>query len=135
MAAALSTVLMLVGGAFIFLGALGAVRLPDLLIRMQAATKASVLGASCTLLGAAIYHQDMGITARSLATITFICLTAPVAAHVIARAAYLLGAPLWEGTVVDELEGQYDPENRELRSRVVPSAATDQELRKDNSGR
>jgi multicomponent Na+:H+ antiporter subunit G len=33
-------------------------------------------------------------------------LTAPVAAHMIARAAYSVGTPLWEGTIADELRGQ-----------------------------
>jgi len=34
----------------------------------------------------------------------------------LARAAYLVGVPLWPGTVIDELEGRYDPESGELQS-------------------
>jgi multicomponent Na+:H+ antiporter subunit G len=36
----------------------------------------------------------------------FVLLTAPVAAHMIGRAAYLTGVPLWEKTVCDELREQ-----------------------------
>ena len=38
--------------------------------------------------------------------IFFLLLTAPVAAHLIGRAAYRTGTPLWERTVLDEWQGQ-----------------------------
>ena len=31
-----------------------------------------------------------------------------MAAHMIGRAAYFVGVPLWEETIVDELQGHYD---------------------------
>ena len=46
----------------------------------------------------------MGVTARALAGSIFVVLTAPVAAHMIGRAAYAMGVPLWEGTGLDELK-------------------------------
>jgi multicomponent Na+:H+ antiporter subunit G len=41
-------------------------------------------------------------------------ITAPITAQVIARAAYLVGAELWRGTVIDELRGRREegPEAR-----------------------
>lgn len=127
--AAMTVLLLVVGGLFTLLGALGIVRLPDLFIRMQAATKASVLGASCLLLSLAFHVREPDITARSLAAIAFICLTVPVAAHMIGRAAYLSRAPLWENTILDELQGRYDAETRELlgspSQEVNDSAAPD----------
>ena len=71
--------------------------------RMQASTKASTLGVGCLLLGAALHFQDLGVTTRAVLVIGFFFLTAPVGAHMIARAAYAVGVPLWEGTLVDEL--------------------------------
>jgi multicomponent Na+:H+ antiporter subunit G len=121
MVEAVTAVLMCVGAFFVFLGALGLVRLPDIFTRMQAATKATVLGAACTLLAAAVFFENPGVIARVLATIAFICLTAPVAAHMVARAAHFVGAPMWEGTIMDELRDRYDPETHELRG--VPSLA------------
>jgi multicomponent Na+:H+ antiporter subunit G len=99
----ISAVLLVVGASFMLLAGLGVLRLPDLFMRLQAATKASTLGVGCLLLGAAVHFQDLGVTTRALLVIAFFFLTAPVGAHVIARAAYAVGVPLWEGTITDEL--------------------------------
>ena len=75
----------------------------DLFMRLQAATKASTLGVGCMLLAAAVHFQDLAVTTRAVLVIAFFFLTAPVGAHVIARAAYAVGVPLWKGTITDEL--------------------------------
>jgi multicomponent Na+:H+ antiporter subunit G len=98
-----SGILLLIGGAFSLIGAVGIVRLPDLFTRMQASTKAVSLGVGCTLLAAAVLSEEAGVATHCLLAIVFLFLTAPIAAHVIARAAYYVGVPLWEGSVVDEL--------------------------------
>jgi multicomponent Na+:H+ antiporter subunit G len=82
--------------------------MPDLFIRLSATSKSSTLGVGCILLAVAIDFNDLGITCRALAIIIFVFLTTPVAAHRIARAAYFVGVPLWEGTKYDELQGRYD---------------------------
>jgi multicomponent Na+:H+ antiporter subunit G len=51
----------------------------------------------------AVHFQELGVTTRAVLVIAFFFLTAPVGAHVIARAAYAVGVPLWEGTITDEL--------------------------------
>jgi multicomponent Na+:H+ antiporter subunit G len=101
--------LMLIGASFLLLAAVGILRMPDLFTRMQPATKAATLGVACMLLAVAVYFGRMGITTRALAGITFFFLTAPVTAHLIGRAAYFVGVPRWEGTVIDELHDKYDP--------------------------
>ncbi len=53
---------------------------------------------------------------RAVLIVIFVYLTAPVAAHVIARAAYMVGVPLWERSVADELADKYDPDTQQLRS-------------------
>lgn len=98
-----SAVLLVVGALFMLLGSLGLLRLPDLYMRLQAATKASTLGVTCLLLGAALHFQDLAVTTRAVLIVAFFFLTAPVGAHVIARAGYAAGVPLWEGTITDEL--------------------------------
>lgn len=99
----ISAALLVVGGLFMLLAGLGVLRLPDLFMRLQAATKASTLGAGCLLLGVAVHFQDLGVATRAILVIGFFFLTAPVGAHMIARAGYAVGVPLWEGTVTDEL--------------------------------
>lgn len=111
-----TSILLLTGGALMLLAGVGAIRFPDLLTRMHATTKAGALGAALTVAAVAVHFADGSVTARAIAIILFLILTAPVAAHLIGRAGYFVGVPLWEGTVKDELKPHYDPETHELRS-------------------
>lgn len=110
----ISNVLQVIGATFLLLAAIGIIRMPDLFSRMQPATKASTLGVGCILLAAAFHFGDVAVVARALAAICFFLLTAPVTAHLIARAAYFVGVPLWKDTVVNELYGKYNPLTHDL---------------------
>lgn len=91
--------LWLLGAVFALLAAVGVLRLPDLFMRMQAATKASTLGLGCLLAGAALQLADTPSTVRAVTIGAFVMLTSPVAAHVIARAAYYTNVPLLPGSL------------------------------------
>jgi multicomponent Na+:H+ antiporter subunit G len=108
--------LILVGAVFLFLAALGLVRMPDLLTRMHATTKAATLGATLIMLAVALHFSQVAVVARAFGVILFIMMTAPVAAHVIGRAGYFVGSRLWSGTVKDELRPNYDPLSHRLHS-------------------
>ena len=108
--------LVITGGAFLLLASIGIIRMPDLYSRIQAATKAATLGVGCIILALAIHFGDLAITVRALLVIAFLFLTQPVAAHVIGRAAYFVGVPLWEHTIIDELSGRYDASTHSLES-------------------
>jgi multicomponent Na+:H+ antiporter subunit G len=95
--------LLIAGSVFCMIAAVGMLRLPDTLIRMHAATKAGTLGAGCILLAVAVAGQDLSTTVKAFAVIVFVLLTAPVAAHLIGRAAYHHGIRLFEKTHIDEL--------------------------------
>ena len=103
----ITALLLVLGSLFSFVAALGMLRLPDTVIRMHAATKAGTLGTGLILFGVAFFYADLGITLRALATIIFLLLTAPVAAHLIGRAAYYSNIKLWEKTWIDELAHHY----------------------------
>ena len=115
--------LILTGSVFTFLAAMGILRFPDLFCRMQAATKGSAFGVTCLLLAVAEHFAELGIAARALVTIFFVDFTAPVAAHLIGRAAYFVGVPLWSGTITDELKGHYDMRTHALNSGDRPPSA------------
>ena len=94
-------VLISIGLGFDLLGCLGLVRLPDVYNRLQAATKCVTVGTCSILFGTFLI---MGLSAaglKALLCIIFILLTAPVAAHAIARGAHRAGVKLWDGSVVD----------------------------------
>ena len=114
MAEGISLVLLLLGAVFMLLAAIGMVRMPDVLTRLHSSTKSGTLGVGLIMLGVALFFGDLAIGVRALAIVIFMFSTAPVAAHMIARAAYLSGVPLWEGTLSDEMRGRYDPETHSL---------------------
>ena len=91
----------LLGGFFAFVAGLGVLRLPDVLIRMHATTKAGTLASGLTMVAVATAFGDAPTVARAVAIVVFLLLTAPVAAHMIGRAAFRSGTPLWGPTVVD----------------------------------
>ena len=93
---------LLVGGLFCLVAAIGIIRFPDLFIRMHAATKTGTVGVSSVVVGMIIHFADITVTSRGLLVIAFFLLTAPVAAHMIGRAAYRSGVALWLLTRVDE---------------------------------
>lgn len=110
----LAGLVVLVGAVFALAAGVGVLRMPDVYIRMHAATKAGTLGSGMMLLGVALHSGESDIVLRVFAAIVFLIATAPVAAHLLGRAAYISGVPLWQGTALDELKGHYDPKRRTL---------------------
>ncbi len=97
-----ASALLLVGAAFSLVAAIGVVRLPDVLMRMHATSKAGTLGAGLIFVAAALVMPGLASAAKAIAAIAFVLLTAPVAAHVIGRAAYHSATPLSARTWIDE---------------------------------
>lgn len=94
--------LLLVGGAaFLFLGGLGLVRMPDVFNRIQAGTKATTLGTLLTLAGIACLQPAWSL--KLLLIGLFILLTNPLSSQVLARAAHRIGTEQSPKTVVDRL--------------------------------
>lgn len=102
-----AVVWMVAGAAFMAIAALGIVRMPDLFTRMQAATKTGTAGAGCLLLGTALFFSEARVATKAGLVIAFLFLTAPVAAHMLARAGYLVGIPLAPETHPDELKERF----------------------------
>ncbi|MDQ3034403.1 MAG: monovalent cation/H(+) antiporter subunit G [Myxococcota bacterium] len=95
--------LVLGGALFMLIAAIGVLRLPDLFTRMQAATKAGAVGLVGIVGAVALSLQRGEVTVLALLLMAFVVMTAPVAAHTIARAGYLNRVPLWKGTQRDDL--------------------------------
>lgn len=110
----ISDLLLLTGATFLLLAAVGMVRMPDVFMRMQAASKASTLGIGCVLLALAFHFPGISVNIRVLGTIAFFFLTAPITAHLLGRAAYFVGVPVWKGTIIDDLRGRYNPLTHQL---------------------
>ncbi|MHB1329920.1 MAG: monovalent cation/H(+) antiporter subunit G [Gemmatimonadales bacterium] len=96
--------LLLLGGVIILIAGIGVLRLPDFFMRMHAATKAGAAGSGFILLGVAALHPEAGTLIKAAVAILFLLLTTPIASHLLARAGYVGGVSLWDGTVEDRLE-------------------------------
>lgn len=118
--ALLSIVLNLSGAFFLFAAALGLLRFKDPLQRMHAATKAGTIGAG-QILAAAVLLAD-SVEGRLIGglAILFLFLTAPVASHLLGRAAYVSGAALVGVEEKDALKGVLPRQTDPLERRSVP---------------
>jgi multicomponent Na+:H+ antiporter subunit G len=84
---------LLLGAAFLALGALGVLRMPDVYNRIQAGTKSTTLGAVCFLIGVGLLHPAWW--AKVVCIAGFILFTSPVGSSTIARALFLVGVRPW----------------------------------------
>lgn len=98
----IAAALILLGAGFALIAGIGLLRMQDVFMRMHASTKAGTLGVGLIMLGAALGFDDGWAAARAIGAFVFLLLTAPVAAHVIGRVAYLARTPLSPRTVIDE---------------------------------
>ena len=105
---------LLAGIFFMFVAAFGLIRLPDIYHRMHAATKGVTLGISGLMIAAAIHHAQapdanvVNIITNVFLVILFQFIANPVGSHLLAKAAKLDNAPIWDGVLSDE---EHDPVN------------------------
>ena len=85
----LLSLLILAGAGFTCIGALGLVRLPDFYTRLHAPTKATTLGVGSLLVASALHFstRGAGVSLHEILVTLFLFVTAPVSAHLLARAA------------------------------------------------
>jgi multicomponent Na+:H+ antiporter subunit G len=105
------------GAAFVVLAAIGVLRMPDIFSRMQASSKAATLGAAFVALAVAFHFRSAEVAIRSVVLIGFLFITAPIAAHLLARTGYLTGVPLAEETVLDEAREHFEHEHAVVEAR------------------
>ncbi|MFH2133724.1 MAG: Na+/H+ antiporter subunit G [Pseudomonadota bacterium] len=81
--------LILLGALFALLGSVGLARLPDFFTRLHGPTKATTLGVGAMSLASAIYFTTTqpGLSLHEIAVMMFLFITAPVSAHLLAKAA------------------------------------------------
>ncbi|RKT85360.1 multicomponent Na+:H+ antiporter subunit G [Saccharopolyspora antimicrobica] len=103
----------LIGGALsCLLGAIGLLSFPDVLARLQAATKPQTLGLMLILIGTAV-QLDFIYASGLILVALFQMLTAPVMAQLVGRAAYRADSIRRETLVVDELGDRIERERRD----------------------
>jgi len=101
----LGYILILAGSLFLFLGALGLFRMPDVYNRLQAGTKATTLGALSTIIGVGMVETDWFL--KTLIIAVFILMTNPIGSHSIARAARISKIAINKITAQDKYQENY----------------------------
>lgn len=95
--------LVLVGAGLSLVAGVGLVRMPDVFSRMHAATKPATLGLVLVAAGGVLRVATGADATKLVLVVALQFLTAPVASHLVGRAAYRAGA--LRSLVVDELAG------------------------------
>ncbi len=109
--------LLLTGALFTLIGAIGLVKLTDFYMRLHAPTKATTLGLGAMLIGSMLYFTQLHgeLSVHELLIALFLFLTAPVSAHMLAKAALHLRLPTIARTSGRELvadDDASDPRSR-----------------------
>ncbi len=127
--------LILIGTFFYFLSTLGLIRMPDVYNRMQTSTKSATLGSLGVIIGVGLWAVGKGYSvawiSMTVIIAVFILLTNPISAHVLIKAAYEKGIPLWHGSVVDKYKEYLEKEAEEAESETSEAAEneTDKEVK------
>ena len=84
--------LLATGCFFVLVGSVGLLKLSEFYKRLHAPTKASTLGVGCVLMASVGYHAIGGTDPqpRELLITAFLFITAPISAHLMAKAALSL---------------------------------------------
>ncbi len=96
---------LIAGSLFMLVAAIGVVKLSDVYMRMHAITKAASLGAILMLVAVSLLYVQWIVWIEALMVVVFVILTAPIASHMIAKAAHKTNMPKGPNYVMDELEG------------------------------
>jgi multicomponent Na+:H+ antiporter subunit G len=96
-------VLAAVGFAFSLSGVVGIIRMPDVYCRIQCSSKTITMGALPVLIALVVAEGPItNYGGRALIVAALILVVNPTASHVLARAAYKAGVPMWSGAIRDE---------------------------------
>jgi len=83
------SVLLLIGGAFVLVGSIGLVKMPDFFMRLHGPTKATTLGMACLLTASMVFfsHTQAGLSMKEILISLFLLLTAPISGYMMIKSA------------------------------------------------
>jgi multicomponent K+:H+ antiporter subunit G len=99
-----------VGAFFSLVGSIGLLRLCDFLRRLHGPTKATTLGVGGVLIASVVHHAYISdvFSLRELLITLFLFLTAPISAHMLAKAALALDPALRQASPADSVSKDRD---------------------------
>ncbi len=95
------SIFFIVGGLFfLFVGAVGLIRLPDVYNRMHAVGKCDTLGAGLMLIGLMVIADSFSVIIKLSIVLFLIIVINPVVTHLMAKVSYERGMDLSDGSFV-----------------------------------
>lgn len=96
---------LVIGAVFSLAGSVGFIRFPDVYCCMHALSKPVTIGVASLMIGYLIFVEcsGVGFSTQGVLAVVFIMITVPIGTHMIAKASYRNGVPLWEESVIDQL--------------------------------
>lgn len=91
----IAALLMGLGLIFLVGSMIGMLRLPDFYSRVHASGNSETLGTMLVFLGLAVYSGVSITSAKLLIILMFIFLGNPIGSHILTKAAYKTGHPVW----------------------------------------
>ena len=96
---------LIIGALFSLSGSIGFIRFPDVYCCMHALSKPVTIGIASLMTGYLIFleYTGLGFSTQGVLAVVFIIVTVPIGSHMIGKACYHNGIPLWEHSVIDQL--------------------------------
>ncbi len=91
----IAAILMGIGMIFLIGSMIGMLRLPDFYSRVHASGNSETLGTMLVFLGLAVYNGISITSAKLLIILAFIFVGNPIGSHILTKAAYKTGHPVW----------------------------------------
>lgn len=120
----LAAALLIVGSALALIAAIGMFRMPDAYSRIHVATKPATLAVVCTVGAAVLRVPGLAPTTKLLLAVALQFWTAPVASHMIGRAAHEAGLRPTEPWAIDEMDGVVETDTVGRTDAVAGADAT-----------
>ncbi|AQQ01758.1 Na+/H+ antiporter subunit G [Pseudoalteromonas sp. SG45-5] len=94
------SILLLFGGAFILIGSIGLIKLPDFFMRLHGPTKATTLGMASILIAAMVFFANTktGLSVKEILITIFLLITAPISGYMLIKSAIHHKLKAKEGT-------------------------------------
>ncbi len=103
--------MLIIGATFALIGSVGLARFPDFLTRLHAPTKSTTMGVGSVLISSIIYFSVVDtFSFHELLITIFLFLTAPISAHLLAKAALHLDLKRVEQTQDLRAQSAADPD-------------------------
>lgn len=113
---------LLLGGVFCLGGSIGLLRFPDIYCKMQALSKPVTLGIFNLIIAYILFllYAGVGLSMKGVLAVVFLLLTIPIGSHMIIKASYRSGVPIWTESLMDQLADtkRDEEENREAQIRA-----------------